>query len=160
MSRSRWPPLRGVSVLPIGGGLADGIAVVASQEVRALAAEWVTTSRAYFEALEDWEAVPVDSPNRPVADAAVDVATLADEAVRRRIIAVHSTEPGAMALKVAVALAQMRDRGGADAVIADRSQLEGPCEEALALALVRDMAVAFGPTVEVLARAGRRPCRS
>ena len=150
-------PMRGISALPLASGNAGGVAVLASPTVRALATAWIASWRAYFRTVDRAVASSPDSQHRREVDDATAVRH--DEVVRQQIIAMRSTEPGALALKVAVFLAHLRGPEAADAVISEMVACEGPFEEAIALSLARDMADVFGPSVQALAdvaRPGRR----
>lgn len=155
MIPARLSVLRGVSALPFGGGV-GGMAVLASPRVRAIAAEWVRSSQGYFAAMQRWSETHNDAPTRQEVERDCDVAILEDEAVRRRIIDLPSTELGAVALKAAAFLVQQPGFEDVDQAIGDVVADEGPSSEALALAIARDMAGIFGAPVEALAAVAKR----
>lgn len=139
--------------------LPESFAATSSPEVRALAAEWITSSRAYFRAIGRWGRISNALPSREQIETECDLAIMQDEAVRRRIIDLRSAELSALALKAAVFVVHLPSISDVDTLIGDLDVDDGPGSEAIAVALARDVAEVLGPSVQALAdmaRPGRR----
>lgn len=136
-------------------GLPESFATAASPAIRALAAEWIVSSRAYFGAMDRWGRTSNAKPDRNQVETECDLAIMEDEAVRRRIIDLPAAEPGVLALKAAVFLTHLPGLDQVDMLVGDVVGDEGPSAEALALTIARDVVSMLGPSVRALADAAK-----